>query len=117
MTLLNGFTLPPGFEIETPLIQACEEDPNLILEQLIFSSTLDFDGCLQRLVSALALRHGEPGTPLVHRQGDVAVANYTFDSGATRITAQLSCEGDDQCCQGFIHATTRWQADTREVSA
>lgn len=45
MPLLNGFTLGQEFDIETDLVQACTEQPNHILEQLIFSSELDFEPC------------------------------------------------------------------------
>ncbi|KRG70760.1 hypothetical protein ABB27_04180 [Stenotrophomonas terrae] len=112
MPLLNGFTLGQDFDIETELVQACNEDPNNILEQLVFSSELDFWPCCEQLDSALSLRYGPSAAPVVSVQGEVSVACYTFAKDATRVTAQISCEGPNYRCHGFIHATTCWQPDS-----
>ena len=112
MPLLIGFTLSREFDIETDLVQACTEDPNNILEQLVFSSELDFDPCCERIHNALSLRYGPSAAPALSVNGEVSVACYTFEKDATRVTAQISCEGPNYRCHGFIHATTRWLPDT-----
>ena len=112
MPLLNGFTLGQEFDIETDLVQTCSEAPNHILEQLVFSSELDFDPCREQLEKALSLRYGPSAAPIVSGNGEVSVACYTFAKDATRVTAQISCEGPNYRCHGFIHATTRWQPDS-----
>jgi len=112
MPLLNGFSLGQEFDIETDLVQACTEQPNLILEQLIFSSELDFEPCRELLASTLTRRYGPPAAPALSVSGEVSVACYSFAKDATRVTAQISCEGPDYRCHGFIHATTRWQPDS-----
>ncbi|WP_303748335.1 hypothetical protein [Stenotrophomonas pigmentata] len=114
MPLLNGFTLGQEFEIETELMQACTEDPNNILEQLVFSSELDFGPCCEQLENALSLRYGPSAAPALSIQGEISVACYTFAKEATRVTAQISCEGPGYCCHGFIHASTRWLSDAHD---
>ena len=112
MPLLNGFVLGQEFDIETDLVQACSEDPNHILEQLIFSSELDFEPCREQLERMLSLRYGPAAAPALSVNGEVSVACYTFAKDATRVTAQISCEGPNYRCHGFIHATTRWSPDS-----
>ena len=112
MPLLNGFTLGQEFDIESDLVQACTEEPNHILEQLIFSSELDFEPCRELLESTLSLRYGPSAAPALSVTGEVSVACYTFAKDATRVTAQIACEGPNFRCHGFIHATTCWQPDS-----
>lgn len=111
MPLLNGFTLGQEFDIETDLLQTCTEAPNRILEQLVFSSETDFDPCRQRLEYALSLRYGPSTSLVMNVSGQISVACYSFAKDATRVTAQISCEGPNYRCHGFIHAITSWLPD------
>jgi hypothetical protein len=107
MILLRSLELGSAFEIEQ-LVQGVEEDPHIIGEQIIFSSELDFEECCESLCKTLSARYGAPSAPSSVKTGEISVASYAFRRQSTEVTLQVVNEGPDSCCNGFIHAQTRW---------
>ena len=109
--LLCNFKISPSFNVHDDVVQTVEEDPNIIFEQFLFSSDLDFDKCAKQLCTELSTRYGQPiSSNAVNNQG-ISVACYVFLKNATEVTVQVSCEGPSYSCHGFVHAKTRWVFD------
>jgi hypothetical protein len=102
------FSNLPDFEIEEDLVQGVTENPNIIGEQLIFVSDLDFDHCLQRLTELLTAVYGKPVNSASSEMSGVKSCATLYNTPFQEITTQLTCEGEDYVCRGYIHVKTAW---------
>ena len=108
MILLCSLKLPSEFEIEGEVAQSAQENPNLISEQLIFGSSLEFDECCKLLFALLAEKYGQPRNPSTVKSGEVSVSCYTYSYLSSEVIAQVTNEGKNKGCAGFIHVKTVW---------
>lgn len=108
MILLRSLKLTSEFEIEEDIVQSVQEDPKIIGEQIIFSSCLDFDECCERLCVLLSKQYGKPFDPVNIVIGEISSSCYTFSNSCSEIAMQITCEGSDYYCRGYIHAKTKW---------
>lgn len=108
MILLCSLKLPSEIEIEGEVAQSAQENPNLIAEQLIFGSSLEFDECCKLLFTLLAEKYGQPSNPSTVKSGEVSVSCYTFSYLSSEVIAQVTNEGKNKGCAGFIHVKTVW---------
>lgn len=108
MVLLRSLKLTSEFEIEEDIVQSVREDPNIIGEQIIFSSSLDFDECCDRLCFLLSEQYGKPCNSAKTVIGEISSSCYSFSNLCSEITMQITCEGRNYYCRGYIHAKTKW---------
>ncbi len=106
--LLRNIQLSPSFDVMGDLEQSVDENPNIIFEQLLFRSDMDFDDCSRKICLELSIYYGQPVTANSIKQGEMSVSCYKFERSATELTVQVVREGLNSECNGFIHAMTRW---------
>jgi hypothetical protein len=114
----SNLQLSSFFDINDAVLQAVEEDPNIISEQFLISSYLDFDKCAKQLCAEFSVLYGYPLSSSVVKNQAIGVTCYVFAKGATEVTVQISSEGSGCGCHGFAHAKTKWLPDLAwEVSS
>lgn len=107
MILLRSLKLTSEFEIEEDIVQSVREDPNIIGEQILFRSDLDFDECRERLCSLLSEQYGKHFDPVKIVIGEISSSCHTFSNSCSEIVMQITCEGSNYYCRGYIHAKTK----------
>nr|CAP48344.1 putative integron gene cassette protein [uncultured bacterium]CAP48723.1 putative integron gene cassette protein [uncultured bacterium]CAP48962.1 putative integron gene cassette protein [uncultured bacterium]CAP49108.1 putative integron gene cassette protein [uncultured bacterium] len=101
MRLLRSAGLPEHFDGTDGYSVEIEEDPNVIYEAFVFTTTLDFDTALRQLESFLAEQYCPP------QRTDKATSSVLVCSiGPQTVAAQITDFGDHR--GGYIQSKAEW---------
>lgn len=112
MLLLSNLQLGESIAIQGDVSQSVQEDPNIILEQLIFESTLRFEDCCEKLHKILSIEGERVESPSKVVVADSAVFSCRYRTPSKDVALQVVSEHPDGGCAGFIHSQIRWEIDS-----